>query len=477
MNPSRLQRLLVYGLLLPALLLFTTWTLGWFQPLEDELATWKARASPDAPTVVMVVLDNVRADHLSACGYNRPTSPTLERLVEDGASFTCDAYAPGSWTLPSHASFFTGTDVPTHHAHRVTDGVHLYDLPEFSHSRAALPLGDELPTLAQQMTDAGYQSVAVSANPVVSPATDLARGFSIFRFQKGRFLPGEEVLDELRTILRERLDTSGPPLFLFVNIMDAHNPWRSIPAGLGWVEQQDGFGLYDAPMEDSVAVRYLEGRMSPHEAARTMERIVDAYDYGIHVADRTLGQVLEMLQDHGWARKGMRLVVTSDHGEMLGEQGLLDHGRYLWQGIMRVPLLYWQKGREREQARLPRGPLSAVQAYHLALDGTCPAESMPVRSVAYPDMFWMELFKGRYGTSTWASVVEGSTKLLWRDGKLVRYDLDSDPAEEHPLDAAGSAALPRIRALVSSVQQEQTPRDLRPSQDMLQALRAMGYLD
>src|SRR5512138_3439180 len=69
---------------------------------------------PARPNVVFVVLDTVRADHASLCGYERPTTPNLEQLAKLGATFSCDAYAPGSWTLPSHASFFTGVDVATH---------------------------------------------------------------------------------------------------------------------------------------------------------------------------------------------------------------------------------------------------------------------------------------------------------------------------------------------------------------------------
>ena len=74
----------------------------------------------DAPkdTVrVLIILDTVRAQSLSACGYERPTSPTLERLVAEGHHLNCTAIAPGSWTLPSHASYFTGLEAPEHGAH------------------------------------------------------------------------------------------------------------------------------------------------------------------------------------------------------------------------------------------------------------------------------------------------------------------------------------------------------------------------
>ena len=82
-------------------LLITLWALA----LSTPLWTWWYRATPSQPTVLFIVLDTVRSDHLSLCGYPRPTSPTLERLSSTTTAWTCEAYAPGSWTLPSHASF------------------------------------------------------------------------------------------------------------------------------------------------------------------------------------------------------------------------------------------------------------------------------------------------------------------------------------------------------------------------------------
>src|SRR5438093_3811689 len=95
-------------------------------------ATIRCGAGHDRkPTIVFVVLDTVRADHTSLCGYGRPTTPTLQRLAKQGASYTCDAYAPGDWTLPTHASFFTGVDVVEHGAHFTAigskNGIPLFD--------------------------------------------------------------------------------------------------------------------------------------------------------------------------------------------------------------------------------------------------------------------------------------------------------------------------------------------------------------
>ncbi|MDP6933469.1 MAG: sulfatase-like hydrolase/transferase, partial [Myxococcota bacterium] len=87
------------------------------------LCLWGLRSRAQPPHSILIVLDTVRADRLSLCGYDRPTSPTLVSLARAGFTSTCEAYTPGTWTLPSHASFFTGVDVLTHRAHALTDGI------------------------------------------------------------------------------------------------------------------------------------------------------------------------------------------------------------------------------------------------------------------------------------------------------------------------------------------------------------------
>ena len=92
--------------------------------VHDSSAAWTKPESnlKRKPNIVMIVLDTIRSDHLSICGYERPTTPVLEDLVRQAQAATCDAYAPGTWTLPSHASFFTGLSVPDHGAHFGPDG-------------------------------------------------------------------------------------------------------------------------------------------------------------------------------------------------------------------------------------------------------------------------------------------------------------------------------------------------------------------
>lgn len=129
-------------------------------------------APPGRPGLVLfVVLDTVRADHTSLCGHDRPTTPFLQALAgQQGWSHTCGLVTPGTWTLPSHASFFTGL-LPTEHR-LITKGH---------------PLPPGVPTLAERFAAEGYQTVLLSANPTLNKASGIGRGFEVFESSPGLY--------------------------------------------------------------------------------------------------------------------------------------------------------------------------------------------------------------------------------------------------------------------------------------------------
>ncbi len=345
-------------LALVCLLIAELFGLAWQRDLVDPLRPFLAK--PGSVTL-FVVLDTVRADHLSACGYPRPTSPTLERLVEEGASLNCQGIAPGSWTLPSHASFFTGAEVPVHRSHSVAGGESLgQDTAE-----QVRPLDEELPTLAEAWEG---QSALVSGNPVLGVASGLTRGFDRVRTPRhfGEWY-GPRLVDQVRNLLR--FDTDGRPLLLVVNIADAHGPWLEVDSSVDWASPREAF-RYQPAEEGSLWRRYLAGQLENPDAFR--EQITDLYDVAIWRADHTLAAVLQVLEDYG--RSVDRLVLVSDHGEMLGEEGLIDHGHLLNEGNQLVPVLD-------TASELPIGPLNAIIVHDL-LSGQ--RRDRPLRAAAYP---------------------------------------------------------------------------------------------
>jgi len=392
----------------------------------------------EQPTIVLTVLDTVRADHLGVCGYERPIGTFLMRLVEEeGASITCDARAPGSWTLPSHASFFTGDHVVAHGAHPVAGGGEL-----LAHTKEQVrPLPSGVPTLAEQLAARGYQTVAVVENPVISEASGLLRGFEHV-VRAGTWLSFEDNDNTQRAVTRLLKKVLDPerPLFLFLNVAGAHQPWPAVAKDAPkYFPRRPALRLYGSK-EDSLWRTFLRDEMTTGARAEFLEHLVDVYDYGVWREERTLRRVWHRLTKLGWTRSA-RLVVTSDHGEFLGEGGLLDHGHYLDDPNSRVPLMYWSSD---EQVALPR-VVSGVVAYHLARDGALPAELPRVESVAFPHPERFAWSEGRFFGSTSAGIWDEHGVSMWVDGEVAGPGggAVTELAERAVLSAegAGSAAL------------------------------------
>ena len=137
------------------------------------IGLWLAcTSSPKAPDVLVVVLDTVRADHLSTYGYHRETSPELSVLAQEGVLFR-DVTSPSSWTWPAHASMFTGELPWDHGAHRAQRGAQFQDSEWFLSG-----MSTSLPTLAQTFTQNGYRSYAFGTNALLSEELGLMRGFA-----------------------------------------------------------------------------------------------------------------------------------------------------------------------------------------------------------------------------------------------------------------------------------------------------------
>lgn len=424
------------------------------------------------PNVIFIVLDTVRADHLSLCGYERPTTPTLEALASRAdAQVICDGWAPASWTLPSHASYFTGAFPEVHHSHAITSGV-----DDYSGGQARTrKLDKALPTLAEKLRDRGYQTLAVSANPVVSRKLGLLRGFEASRVSSAWGEMFDEDLLENFDALLDNQYTPGKPLLLFVNIADAHQGWEPVPEGAlgGAVTRPVRRIKYNKLSEHSRWRRLVGGTMPDDERAEWLQELNDGYDYGIWRADRNLAAVMARIEARGLCEPDCRIIITSDHGEFLGEHNLLDHGYYTWEGMIRVPLLAlgWDGVPELS------APMSTLAAHSLALDGTLPDTPLPLQSAAWPHVRRCALTKGLAFCPVSATVRDGDTKLLWMDGEVSRYDLAADVAEESPLPVDTADPLyARLMALAEAVDAD-TRDDSEEDLDVIEALRAAGYLE
>jgi len=394
------------------------------------------------PDLIFIVIDTLRGDRTSICGHDRPTTPTLEGLVGDGWSVSCGAVSPGSWTLPSHGSFFTGRTV-----------IDVKGSPEHG------------PTLAEKMAARGYQSVMVSGNMVLRQGW-LANGFDQVRIARNfRELRGPKLAAELDRQLAE-LDPERPAL-VFVNIIDAHSPYPAVPADAGWLPEQPPVHQRRFQQNRETPFnRFVTGQMSPDEHARYQQRLENGYDWGVHHADSSVQAVLATLQDHGRLAHH-RAVITSDHGEFLGEHHQVGHGDTLFEPSVRVPLLY-----HASDGSTPELPdlMEARLAHQLLETGTLDVDG-PVLSATY---FVQSERESYNGVAVWTP--DSAGKLLWRDGEYQYFDLASDPSEDQARPLGEHPMRDTLEALVEA-NAPAIDKHGDYSEDTIELLRAAGYVE
>ncbi len=337
----------------------TLWVGDW---IKEWRQNGRPLPSPGSPNVLLIVLDTVAADHLSLYGYERPTSPTLVELAERGIRFD-RVQATSSWTLPSHASMFTG---------------------RWPHELSAgwlTPLDRTYPTLAEFLSSRGYATAGFVANHwYCASDSGLERGFTAYqdyvfprlaafkaaslvnRSLEGiqgveRFLEDRLDIDVLRTpvkrlymlvntfrkeavdVNREFLDwltwrrQPERPFFAFLNYYDAHAPYDLPPGRL------HRFGTQPSDPRESDMIQAWWSMDKTRISPRDVAFVHDAYDDCVADLDEELGRLFDELGrravlDQTW------VIIAADHGESFGEHaGVFCHGTSLYQTELHVPLV------------------------------------------------------------------------------------------------------------------------------------------
>ena len=297
------------------------------------------KAKPGAPNVLLIVLDTLRADHLSSYGYPRPTSPNLDRFAQQGVLFE-KAIANSSWTTPSHASFMTGKYPSTHRA-------------DFDR-----PLDDTWPTLSEELSRNGYVTAGFVANTLwASRRSGFARGFIHYedyfgsvsdmvsrsgygrkivrqvlpRFGYSDLLGRKSAADINDRFLHWLGDNHDRPFFCFLNYMDVHDPYLApTPYQTKFSNKIDHGTLVDSLRnETSVSKTH-----SPEER----KMLEDSYDSCIAYLDSELGNLFRALDKAGLSDNTL-IIVIADHGESFGEHKLYTHGHSLYFEQIHVPLI------------------------------------------------------------------------------------------------------------------------------------------
>jgi arylsulfatase A-like enzyme len=310
-------------------------------------------AAPGSPNVLVVVVDTLRADHLSGYGYSRPTSPNMDRLGREGVLFE-NAISTSSWSFPSHVSLVTGRYQFEHGLGRIPP-MSAFGSPD---------LGG-FPTLGEELQGRGYRTAAFSANRLFfSGNLGFSRGFA--HFEDYFHSPADMFVRtlfgrEFSRIYLVRTDRSKPKRMLrwlgFDSLLDPDaEGWGNTSGALGVrkrasvVNQEVLRWIDHTPQRPFFAFLNYFDTHGPYGLPRSCPRPawsqaseMDLYDDGIRYVDDNLGQLLEALQQRGLLNNTL-VVVTSDHGEGLWQHGLPTHGRALYRELIHVPLIFWYPG-------------------------------------------------------------------------------------------------------------------------------------
>lgn len=307
-------------------------------------------ATPGSPNILVIVADTLRADHLSSYGYPRATSPNIDRLARSGVLFE-NAIAPSSWSLPSHASLVTGRAVHEHGMGNVQP------MPWLGWGNSGL---NGLPTLGEALQKQGYRTGAFSANRIYFTSNvGLGRGFIHF----------EDYFDSVGDcFVRTQFGREFARLYMNRSAKSKFTRAFQYFGLSAWLDKDsegsgDYGGIYgirkraDKVNRESLRwvardrqhpffafLNYLDvhfgygGPVGYPKPAWDKGTTIDEYDAGVKYTDDSIGQLLHGLDSMG-VLKNTIVVITSDHGESLGDHGLSFHGAALYWELVHVPLI------------------------------------------------------------------------------------------------------------------------------------------
>ncbi|RIK93023.1 MAG: hypothetical protein DCC71_24205, partial [Proteobacteria bacterium] len=296
-------------------------------PVSPDRSALADPASP-RPNLVLVTIDTLRADHLTAYGYARDTAPQLAALAQRGVVFE-RAISAAPATLLATASLMTGL-WPWSHADR---GV--------APPPGAPYLRRGFATLAERLADAGYDTAAFVANPALRAGEGFAQGFA--HWDETAAMTETGAIDALLPRALAWIETAREPFFLWVHAMDPHHPYAA-PALAPWEDPADARAAAIRAEWAALPVAQQTARMKDVERARDLDAatravLVDRYDAEIRHADAGVATLLAALAARGASEANAWIVVTADHGEEFLDHGRLLHGHTLFDELLHVPLL------------------------------------------------------------------------------------------------------------------------------------------
>ncbi len=472
------------------------------------------KSNQTLPNIILLVMDAGRADHLSCYGYERKTTPNLDQIAAAGTRYT-NAVSAAVWTVPSHASLFTGMYLSGH-------GLHGRNLK----------LRQDMPTMASFLRNHGYDTLALTANALIGEATGLARGFAglkdIRNIFQGERLPEWQKLgnalyrrlyygrsphknawydngawrlnyDMKRWIQRQGNSGQKRPFFIFANYMEPHlryDPPRAFRRRFLTPVQEQRW-----QQVNQNAWKFMSGAVQMTDD--DWDILIRLYDAELAYLDGRIGELYQFLQKSDLLGNTV-LIITSDHGENLGDHGLMDHQYCVYDTLAKLPLIIHYP------QQFPAGLKveALVQSVDLlpTLTEIISAETDPVlarvqgrsllpaalqtasREFAVTEYLAPQLhsfrregveFDPKFSRQLRA-IRTRQHKYIWAsDGEDELYDLEADPGERrNVIDAERETAVTLANKLQRWVNQHtlQAEEETHIDEAVISRLEALGYI-
>lgn len=426
--------------------------------------------------VILITLDTVRADHLGCYGYTRPTSPRIDAFAA-GATLYTRMFSAAPWTVPAHASLFTGKYAFEHGAR---------NFPVDKPVNNVNPLDERHLTLAEALKAEGYATGAFVANHAyLDRRWGMDQGFDYYYVERC-------YADALNRNVIDWLDkTADKPFFLFINYIDAHWPYNTAP--------QTGFA--DRRLSEQESKRLLStlrdgilpGLAPPPEAE--VREFMNQYDLAIANLDQNVGALLEHVRGAGLLDR-TTIVITADHGEYFGEHLLIGHSKDIYQEVLWTPLIIRRPGQragERSDALV-----SSTDIAGMIVSGLSPAIGQRL-SAAFRDRpgnheviaesyytLIKDLFHPRWGqrfNRVRTAIFDWPYKYIdSSDGQNELYQLLDDPREKANLIASRADVATKLKKRLNDFKSGRaastdTLKETTLDEEAVNKLKSLGYVD
>ena len=406
--------------------------------------------------VLLISIDTCRADHLGCYGYALDTTPNIDAIAEQGIVFE-NAISPVPYTLPAHCSMLTGTIPPVH---GVLDN-------------SVYRLSKENTTLAELLKERGFSTAAFVSTFVLDARFGMGQGFDVY---DDEFVETNDAMGINQCSAEESTRDA-------LTWLDKHRREK----GFVFLHYYDPHFTYEPP--EPFASRFKQVPQPDNVTTPFAQALFDGYAGEIAYTDHCIGQVVERLKQLGLYDSTL-IIITSDHGEMLGQHGEGFHGYYIYQPAIEVPLIFKLPGKSTAR-RIPDtvGLVDIVPTLCsvLNIDLPTPIQGQDLspcfhgRPLPHGDrhLFCQSLEPTKYHASSLLSVLTDEYKYI-RTSRPELYDLLDDPnelnniAREEPdqLQAMGDA----LDQILAEATQHQAKGKAGLDADTRQRLESLGYV-